>query len=889
MGVRVRQFARAVTAVALVIAAGLPAVTSVAAGARVARVAALGTASATVPLLTGGLYTISGNGSATESYTIPASPSGCSGPTNSQANLAIGQFSTSWIYPVRYPDAPALDASQVPHTVDSDGHDYPAALTWPSTVGSATGTHANTDYDASTATCVNYTSTCTYSLDSDRPTDPAIGQSPDSWVSKPAWRVPRAHASLDSWGDCSGNGQPTYSNIVTDAQTTIQRLGGLSVPATAPAQKSSLSTAIGPSGLDNWNQDCVQGGCTCQQISDCQGSLQFSGTAELSCALCVTDITFRQLADPASTDGTLAQVPDSGTFDGNRVEIQATVHNATTRPFTTNVNFYDRTRHRPLIEDAGTSLLQPITFPAGVDTTVTFEWDTTGEAWENGQPHSAREVEVLTPLGGAYRPITVLPKPVVLVHGYFSGPGTWEHMKSMLQAINPDWQGYAVGDNPAWSGRMDTNPLTGNTLDTNAFIMGKYVESLRRSTGAQQVDLMGHSMGGLVSRDYIDRLMPQVPQPPDHKPVAAHLVMLGTPNMGSPCAVLGSTLAGFVSPGVAAPTVQLRPDYLVNVFDRSVTHTHGVLFSVMAGYGYGLVCNPFAEGDIIVPVTSAWWTLADREKTVDMHTDLHNDPQIVNTFIKRRLAVDSLGRAPAAPGTAGAGASTRPSEVQAHTSTAGAKPSIRTSSSKDLKAPVQQLIMARGLTLKDSSSVTTGFTVPAGAGTLQVPIIADRGVTAVLRQPSGKIQATQKSGSKAAAEPFRGFQVAKPAKGRWKLTLTRTSGAASRSGFGAGVQATFTKVTTTATRTTSGKLVIKAALVRGTTRTTGATVVARVSGTTGKPFTIALHDDGKNGDQRAHDGYYTAVTAALPADASFLAVTRAQKLSTVRIGSRLVP
>ena len=56
------------------------------------------------------------------------------------------------------------------------------------------------------------------------------------------------------------------------------------------------------------------------------------------------------------------------------------------------------------------------------------------------------------------------------------------------------------------------------------------------------------------------------------------MVMLGTPNMGSPCADLASAL-----PGAGTPYRELRPDWVVGVFDKAVNNQRGVPFSVVAG------------------------------------------------------------------------------------------------------------------------------------------------------------------------------------------------------------------------------------------------------------------------------------------------------------------
>jgi len=88
--------------------------------------------------------------------------------------------------------------------------------------------------------------------------------------------------------------------------------------------------------------------------------------------------------------------------------------------------------------------------------------------------------------------------------------------------------GYAVGDEQV-QGVMKTGSLSDpaartNTIAENAVILGQYIDNVQSATGAEKVDLVVHSMGGMISRYYIDRIMTDVD--------LAQLIILGTPMAG---------------------------------------------------------------------------------------------------------------------------------------------------------------------------------------------------------------------------------------------------------------------------------------------------------------------------------------------------------------------
>jgi hypothetical protein len=109
-----------------------------------------------------------------------------------------------------------------------------------------------------------------------------------------------------------------------------------------------------------------------------------------------------------------------------------------------------------------------------------------------------------------------------------------------------------------------------NTIAQNAEILGQYIDGVKQKTGAQMVDFVVHSMGGMISRYYIDRVMKDRD--------VAQLIMLGSPMGGTDCSVLPAAL-GFFLPA----TIEIRESYMTGVFNQQITHRHGVEFYDLAG------------------------------------------------------------------------------------------------------------------------------------------------------------------------------------------------------------------------------------------------------------------------------------------------------------------
>jgi len=246
---------------------------------------------------------------------------------------------------------------------------------------------------------------------------------------------------------------------------------------------------------------------------------------------------------------------------------------------------------------------------------------------ESGDPSLAETVN----FSGTAK-LRVSARPVVLVHGLASNAATWaEYTKQggYLAAIG--LRGFAVGDGQADGAMLMGDPSQPlkqtKTIAQNAEEIARYVAGVKRATGAQAVDLVAHSMGGLVSRYYIDRLM-------GGRDVA-QLIMLGSPHGGTSCANLPASL-GLYLPA----TVELRPVYLAEVFNRQITRRHGVPFHLLAGNpiikSFQAPCTA-TPSDLVVSRPSVGAITAPISESPLLHTDMTGSERIFKDFVSPRL------------------------------------------------------------------------------------------------------------------------------------------------------------------------------------------------------------------------------------------------------------
>lgn len=116
---------------------------------------------------------------------------------------------------------------------------------------------------------------------------------------------------------------------------------------------------------------------------------------------------------------------------------------------------------------------------------------------------------ILLPTGQPTPGSTALP--VVLVHGFVCNHRVWDKIVPALRQA-----GHPVI-------AVDLEPLF-TSIDDYAALLERVVQDLRRQTGASQVVLVGHSMGGLAIRAWLRAF---------GAAQAAKIITLGTPHQGT--------------------------------------------------------------------------------------------------------------------------------------------------------------------------------------------------------------------------------------------------------------------------------------------------------------------------------------------------------------------
>ena len=141
----------------------------------------------------------------------------------------------------------------------------------------------------------------------------------------------------------------------------------------------------------------------------------------------------------------------------------------------------------------------------------------------------------------------------------------------------------------------------------------------------------------MISRYYISQILKNYRDP---RPRISHLIMLGTPNMGSPCADVMNVAFEALGKNVEAVR-QLRQDYAEG-FNRVNTQRKGVKFSALAGNPLPTMCKQVVWNDGVVSVPSAKWIIKDTAESKNVHTDLTGTSDFSN-FVKPRLAIGPKG------------------------------------------------------------------------------------------------------------------------------------------------------------------------------------------------------------------------------------------------------
>ena len=178
--------------------------------------------------------------------------------------------------------------------------------------------------------------------------------------------------------------------------------------------------------------------------------------------------------------------------------------------------------------------------------------------------------------------------PVLLIHGYMADASVWNKWVELLKKDG-------ISAYPITFKQSDDK--CGSAAE-HAKELSKIIGQIKDETGQNKVNIVGHSKGGLDARVYLANNTKDV----------ANLVMIGTPNAGSPLAQSSEVCTPGVydlRPGAAATEVKMNPNTkyytIAGEWDPKLGNCQLSLFAPMEQSGSSTLPKP---NDGMVPVSS---------------------------------------------------------------------------------------------------------------------------------------------------------------------------------------------------------------------------------------------------------------------------------------------
>jgi pimeloyl-ACP methyl ester carboxylesterase len=315
----------------------------------------------------------------------------------------------------------------------------------------------------------------------------------------------------------------------------------------------------------------------------------------------------------------------------------------------------------------GVDLTQSISVPAGQKRVFQRAMTPDGLAWRQSRISLQRQIVSVSANNSLFSErvsILVRPRPLILVNGWASSGSTWDLAK--IELLNA---GYAASeiDAATYNSRVGENCVL---ILCTAEKLRDQITAMRRAKAALQVDLIGHSRGGLTSRAYVGQHMTNISSG-DIRPIVNRLITFGTPHRGTTCGEAGALATpvayfaayfgvGFSPEPIA--TSELSVTYSVLAFNPLFPLSQPSLAGVQA-FAFGgvtaasLGCAPRPQ-DLVVPSSSALnlgagWKcpappIGSIFNTRGRHDNLHSRRENVLDFMLPTLsgAFDSASQCP---------------------------------------------------------------------------------------------------------------------------------------------------------------------------------------------------------------------------------------------------
>ncbi len=590
-------------------------------------------------------------------------------------------------------------------------------------------------------------------------------------------------------GLTSGSQTSTFSG-----QCTAKEGKNLNMPQTPTTVQGNSMQSSGNDRIDTKNPNNISGSWSQTQLGVTE-TITWN-LKKCGAPLRITDLQFEDMRYPTWNEW--QEITEQrGTIDGNFVKIKAKILNASGETKYADLRFketykgdkWDGAKPDAPLEDS----VRSVRVEANSEETVEMIFDSSGYAWfDDGRPRLLQRIKAELEEDGKKidemtENLKIAPKPVVLVHGLWSNWRAWESWQNILTTSHSyDWKAFPVGEKPEHgvmnTGKTFMSSEQTDSIGDNAHKLESYIEYAQKDRNAWHVDIVAHSMGGLISRWYIDQVMQNYTE--NSRPRVAHLIMLGTPNMGSPCADVMDIAFGMIGKQVEAVR-QLTPDYVAG-FNHVHTQRKGVKFSALAGNPLPTMCKQIVPNDGVVSVPSAKWIIKDTAESKNIHTDLTGTSDF-SGFVKPRLAIGPKGNhnpeMPEIPQTTGQNQSgvmflnaaykSEQSTVAGWQNSDNRNASLHLSATTDASALRPDFAKAAKLAPKQSIEIEIPVEAAQNFG---LTFMADSNISATLFNEKGEIVGKNLTKTPEANLWFRSIFYDKPTtKTTWKLKLENTS------------------------------------------------------------------------------------------------------------------
>ncbi|MBI4021396.1 MAG: alpha/beta fold hydrolase [Candidatus Aenigmarchaeota archaeon] len=431
-------------------------------------------------------------------------------------------------------------------------------------------------------------------------------------------------------------------------------------------------------------------------------------------------------------------------------------------------------------------------------------------------------------------------RPVLLVHGLFvdpvEDPATWAFMKDRLQ--DDSFQVFISDYAPGNCGLFTPSGCAAGDIKGYAATLLTEVNAVKQQTGAAKVDIVAHSMGGLVSRWYLQKL--------GGSANVQTFITLGTPHDGSEVAYYEDLLCVLFPLTCSIPWTavdQMTPgsSFLDSLNTAAFPGTDG-FYTVAGTAGF---TGPFSQltslilpgpDDGMVSFASAHHPLAAGTATFPLNHSALPQSETVYQQVKVLL----LGLMPPSP----------PQPLSAATDAEG-------------------LPLLQGMLQPGQAAIHTLTMLPAQ----QAWIAATGGAVLSLTAPSGT-SITPATGDPAVTyvndSVSSGYHLTAPEAGNWTVTLD-----------GAGLAEPLTYairafadsdldfiVSLNTAVASPGQPVLISATLQAMSPVSG-TVAAVITTPANATVPVSLYDDGLHGDGLAGDGTFAATFAGTTVPGSY--------------------